>query len=321
MRQPDRARVAVLLAAAAMVALGVAFVWLHLASPSDGARIDPNQQPWRLNGVMVTSLRPQPDGLRTGDVVVAIDGKSLESWAQALANPATPRPQWQIGQVVTYSIIRDGATMDVPVTLGAYPLDGVWQEGWSTIVFSLVFAGIALYTVLRRPGEAAPLVLFVAASGILSATTWTFGLQLSDLTDGIGFWLYKATTSVAFLLFYIAMLHFVLIFPKRYAFMARHRWWIWALYLTPIVLDAIYLSTSYLTSSNILLWLGQANAVENLMVVLLVIAITIAIIWGYRSNRDAETRRKIRWVVFGGLVSGVAGLLLWKFLGLCWAIH
>src|SRR6185312_9283895 len=214
MRQPDRARVAVLLAAAAMVALGVAFVWLHLASPSDGARIDPNRQPWRENGVMVTSLRSQPGSLRTGDVVVAIDGKSLESWAQALANPTTLRPEWQVGQVVTYSIIRDGATMDVPVTLGAYPLDGVWQEGWSTIVFALVFAGIALYTVLRRTGETAPLVLFVAASGILSATTWTFGLQLSDLTGGIGFWLYKATTSVAFLLFYIAMLHFVLIFPK-----------------------------------------------------------------------------------------------------------
>ncbi|HEU4783494.1 MAG TPA: histidine kinase, partial [Ktedonobacterales bacterium] len=315
MRQPDRARIAVLLAAAAMVALGVAFVWLHIASPSDGARIDPNQQPWRSHGVAVTVLRAQSDGLRSGDVVTAIDGQRLESLAQTLANPATPRPQWQIGQVITYSIIRDGATMDVPVTLGAYPLDGVWQEGWSTIVFALVFAGIALYVVLRRPGETAPLVLFVAASGILGATTWSFGLQISDLTGGIGFWLYKATTSVAFLLFYIAMLHFVLIFPKRYAFLTRHRWWIWALYLTPFALDAIYLSATYLTSSNILLWLGQANAVENLIVVLLVVTITVAIIWGYHRNQDAQTRRKIRWVVFGGLVSGLAGLLFWELPG------
>src|SRR6185312_2225937 len=96
MRQPDRARIAVLLAAAAMVALGVAFVWLHITSPSDGARIDPNQQPWRSNGVAVTVLRAQSGGLRSGDVVTAVEGKSLESWAQALANPATPRPQWQI---------------------------------------------------------------------------------------------------------------------------------------------------------------------------------------------------------------------------------
>src|SRR5690348_16931084 len=106
MRQPDRARIAVLLAAATMVALGVAFIWLHIASPSDGARIDPNQQPWRSHGVAVTVLRAQSDGLRSGDVVTAIDGRSLQSWAQALANPASSRPQWQEGQTVNYSIVR-----------------------------------------------------------------------------------------------------------------------------------------------------------------------------------------------------------------------
>lgn len=315
MRQPDRARIAVLLAAATMIALGVAFVWLHIASPSDGARIDPHQQPWRSHGVAVTVLRAPSDGLRSGDVVTAIDGQSLESWAYALIDPAGGRPDWRVGQVVTYTVERGGVTMDIPVTLDSYPLDGVWQEGWSTIVFAVVFAFITLYIVLRRPGEPAALVLFVAASGILGATTWSFGLQISDLTGGIGFWLYKATTSVAFLLFYIALLHFVLIFPKRDAFLARHRWWVWALYLTPFVLDAIYLSATYLTASNILLWLGQANAAENIMVVLLVVSITVAIIWGYRSNRDADTRRKIRWVVFGGLLSGLAGLLFWELPG------
>ncbi len=315
MRQPDRARIAVLLAAATMVALGVAFVWLHIASPSDGARIDPHQQPWRSHGVAVTVLRAQSGGLRSGDVVTAIDGQSLETWAYALIDLSAGRPDWRVGQVVTYTVERGGVTMDIPVTLDSYPLDGVWQEGWSTIIFALVFAFITLYIVLRRPGEPAALVLFVAASGILGATTWSFGLQISDLTGGVGFWLYKVTTSVAFLLFYIAMLHFILIFPKRNALLARHRWWVWALYLTPFALDAIYLSATYLTASNILLWLGQANAAENIMVVLLVVAIIAGITWSYWSNRDAETRRKIRWVVFGGLLSGLAGLLLWELPG------
>lgn len=315
MRQPDSARIAVLLAAATMVALGVAFVWLHIASPSDGARIDPNQQPWRSHGVAVTVLRAQSGGLRSGDVVTAIDGQSLESWAYALIDPSAGRPDWRVGQVVTYTVERGGVTMDIPITPGPYPLDGVWQEGWSTIVFAVVFAFITLYIVLRRPREPAALVLFVSASGILAATTWTFGLQISDLTGGVGFWLYKATTSVAFLLFYIAMLHFILIFPKRGAFLARHRWWVWALYLTPFALDAIYLSATYLTAPNILLWLGQANAAENFLVVLLVVAIIAGITWSYWSNRDADTRRKIRWVVFGGLLSGLAGLLFWELPG------
>ena len=74
----------------------------------------------------------------------------------------------------------------------------------------------------------------------------------------------------------------------------------------------IYLSATYLTVAELLLWLGQANAAENVLVMLLVVAIIARIAWTYRSNRDAETRRKIRWVVFGGLVSGLAGLLLWE---------
>ncbi len=315
MRQPDRARVIVLLAAAAMVALGVAFVWLHIASPSDGARVDPNQRPWHSNGVAVTVLRAQPGGLRSGDIVTAIDGKSLESWAYALVNPSASRPDWRFGQVVTYTVERSGVTMDVPVTLASYPLDGVWREGWSTIIFALVFVLIALYIVLRRPGEPAALALLIAAAGILGATTWTFGMQLSDLVGGIGFWLYKATTSVDFLLFYIASLHFILIYPRRFAFLKQRHWWIWALYLTPFILDAFYLSATYLTTSKVLLWIGQANAAENILVIVLVAAITTAIIWSYRSNRDAESRRKIRWVVFGGLVSGLAGLLFWELPG------
>ena len=98
MHQRDRVRVAVLLVAASMVALGAAFVWLHLASPSDGAWLEPSQSSWRANGVAVTVLRAQPGGLRTGDVVVAVDGASMESWAQALANPTTARPQWHAGR-------------------------------------------------------------------------------------------------------------------------------------------------------------------------------------------------------------------------------
>ncbi|HEX9413098.1 MAG TPA: hypothetical protein VF916_06300, partial [Ktedonobacterales bacterium] len=134
MHQRDRVRVAVLLATAVMVALGVAFVWLHLAAPSDGARLEPSQYPWRTSGVALTVLHAQPGGLRTGDVVVAVDGTSMESWAQALANPTTARPRWHAGQVVTYTVVRGGVTLDVPVALGSYPLDAVWHEGWSTIV-------------------------------------------------------------------------------------------------------------------------------------------------------------------------------------------
>lgn len=315
MSQPkhaERVRLAILLATAAMVALGVAFVWLHSASPSDGARLAPGQPVWRSNGVVLSLLHPQPAGLRTGDVVVAVDGRSLQSWAEALADPTAQRPQWQFGQVVTYAVVRDGVHLDVPVTLGSYPMGAIWNEGWSTIVFALVFALVALYVALRRPHDWAPLVLLVSASGILGATTWSFGLQVSDLVGGAGFWLYKATTSVDFLLFYIAALHFTLVFPHQHAVLVRRPRLIWALYIMPFALDALYLSATGLTASQALEWIGRANAAENLIVAVLALAIVASISWTYRTSRDADTRTKLRWLVFGALVSAVSGLVLWQ---------
>ena len=312
MHRPDKARMRVLLLVATMLGLGVAFVWLHLATPSDGAVIPPDASSWHANGVVVRVLHAQPGGLRSGDLVVAVDGQSVEAWQQALTDPSRPRPQWRIGQVLTYTVVRNGVQMDVPVRLIPNPLDTIWQEGWSTIVFALVFEAIAGYVVLRRPGDWAPLVLLISASGILGATTWTFGLQVSDLANGLGFWLYKATTSVDFLLFYIAALHFVLVFPKPHALFAANPRLIWALYAVPFMLDALYLAITRLTATSALEWIGRTPVLENLLVPALVLLIIGATIWTYRIHRDDDTRTKLRWVVFGSLVSLVSGLLLWE---------
>jgi len=312
MHRPDRARLAVLLAAASMVLLGVAFVWLHLTTPSDGARLEPGQPVWRLDGVVVTPLREQPGVLHAGDVVVAVDGRSLESWAQALLDPMAHRPTWRFGQRVTYTVVREGTQMDVPVTLGEHPLDAIWRDDWSTILFALVFELIALYIVLRRPTERAPLVLLLSASGVLSSTTWSFGLQVSDLVGGAGFWLYKATSFVAFMLFYIGGLHFALIFPRPHASIARRAWLIRALYVAPYVVYLGYLAVMGRAARSVLDWLGRWIPGESALAVILLAATVAAVIWGYRAHRDPETQAKVRWIVFGALICGIAGLVLWN---------
>ena len=311
MRYPECARLSILLASAFMVALGVAFVWLQLTTPSDGARLDPGQPAWQPDGVVVTTLREQPGGLHAGDVVVAVEGVSMGSWAQALLDPTVSRPHWRFGQTITYSILRDGTPLDVPVTLGTYPLDAIWQEDWSTIVFALVFALIALYIVLRRPTESAPLVLLLSAAGILGGTTWSFGLQVTNLVGGAGFWLYVVTTGIVYLLFYIAALHFALIFPRSHPFLARHSWLIGAIYVAPYVLFLAWVGAMRFGTATTLEWLGSWSAGQSAIVVMLLVAFVAAVIWGYRVHRDAETRTKVRWMVFGALLSGIAGLLLW----------
>ena len=84
MQQPARTRFAVVTVAIAAVLLGVAFLLLHLVSPSDGARLAPGQTVWRPDGVIVTPIQEQPGGLQQGDVVIAVGGSSMEAWAQAL---------------------------------------------------------------------------------------------------------------------------------------------------------------------------------------------------------------------------------------------
>jgi hypothetical protein len=74
-----------------------AFIWLHLVTPSDGARLAPGAFAWHPEGVVVTTLVDRPDGLRTGDVVVAVDGRSLNAWADALTDPIVARPRWAVG--------------------------------------------------------------------------------------------------------------------------------------------------------------------------------------------------------------------------------
>src|SRR5262249_3016988 len=166
--------------------------------------------------------------------------------------------------------------------------------------------------VLRRPADFAPLVLLLSASGILGGTTWSFGLQVSDLVGGTGFWLYKATSFVIYMLFYIAGLHFALLFPKPHALLARHAWLTWALYATPYAVYALYLAAMGSGAQSVLNWLGSWIPGESVLAVILLALTVAAVVSGYRTHSDPETRQKLRWIVFGALICGIAGLVLWN---------
>jgi putative serine protease PepD len=58
-------------------------------------------------------------GLKTGDAVVAVNGEALEGADSLVARVRALRP----GTVVTMSVVRDGATTDIKVTLGERPAD------------------------------------------------------------------------------------------------------------------------------------------------------------------------------------------------------
>ena len=67
-----------MLLALVCVAMSAAFVVLSLARPSDGARLEPGEETFRSQGVVVTALREEPDGLRADDFVVAVVSETME---------------------------------------------------------------------------------------------------------------------------------------------------------------------------------------------------------------------------------------------------
>jgi two-component system, NarL family, sensor kinase len=310
MTQSIRTHLVVIITALGAVLLGAAFLLLHLTGPSDGARLSPGQPVWRPDGVVVTPL--QPGGLHQGDVVVAVGGKSMESWAQGLFEPGLARPQWRVGQTITYTVLRHGHSLDVPVTLGTYPLGTILVQEWSTILYAVVFLLVAAFVFLRRSGDRAARVQLLIGSNMLGATTWSFGLQVSDLVNGIGFWLFKATTLGVYLLFWIALLHFALIFPRPHSITVKWRSLIPLLYIVPYLCALVTILSVWPLASSTLDWIGRWSLAENIFPPISIVLSLILALWAYRTARSIAERQKIRWIVYAGLLSGAGGLFLWQ---------
>ncbi len=309
-----RARFTVILLACGVILPGVVFFLLHVTGPSDGTRLEPGQSVWRVDGVIVTPLRP--GGLRQGDVIVAVEGKSLEFWAQGLFNWNLARPQWHMGQTITYTVLRHGHSLDVPVTLETYPLGTIVAQEWSTILYALVFLLVAIFVFVLRSGERAARVQLLMAASMVGATTWSFGLQVSDLLDGIGFWLYIATTLGVYLLFWSSLLHFALIFPRPQAITVKWRFVLPLVYALPYACALVVILSEWPLAGSTLDWIGRWSLSESIIASIYSVLALLLVFWAYRTARNTTERQKIRWIVYAGFISGAGGLLLWQVPGL-----
>jgi predicted metalloprotease with PDZ domain len=63
----------------------------------------------------IVSAAARDAGIRASDVILGVDGKSLEMTAQQFQ--AYVRLTYQVGDRLTYNILRDGRRLDVPLTL------------------------------------------------------------------------------------------------------------------------------------------------------------------------------------------------------------
>ena len=79
----------------------------RLATPSELAVIPTEAWPWTSNGVQVDPVSPVSD-FRAGDLVVAMDGRSMEQWVESAIPFATGGAVPEAGPTVTFDVLRDG---------------------------------------------------------------------------------------------------------------------------------------------------------------------------------------------------------------------
>jgi signal transduction histidine kinase len=292
MQRFNRASLALLGLAAVFWSFFLAFVGLHLAAPSDGARV----LGWaESGGVRVAPL--VADGLQENDVVIAIDGRSVESLARALADFGQPAPQWAFGQTVVYTIQRDGEHLEVPIQLRTYPLGAALAREWGAVVAAIVLQLTMGFVFFKRPNEPIVRAMFLSSAAMVSSTTWSIGLTLADIAGRAGFWLSIVSSNGVYILLWVGALHAILLFPTPWPPLARWRWIVPALYAAPYLAFAVV--TLFVPTPHPLLWQAKVGRTIGYLQAGYGLAAIAAAVRSFRAARDPVSRAQVRWVVTG----------------------
>jgi signal transduction histidine kinase len=300
-----------LLTAGGALAVTLILTGTRLLVPSEQAVISSADWPWTHDGVAIEPLRS--DGqLRSGDVVVAMNGIALETWAadafrlpwSARTTPVAADPD--LGDSVRFDVRREGGTLSVESPRLALAPDRVGGAPLGLVIFGVSVLGLALILLIRRPRVTALRLLFVvAATNMADLVAWELDLQPTDLAVRTPY-LFAFCAAAGFnLIFWSAIVHLLSIYPVRSPLTARHSRAIPALYAAPFVALAAGLVIARLAGGTVLDWIGRWAAVQALVASAMVILILVATIAGYRRTREPR-RHQVRWIA---LALGVAAAM------------
>ena len=80
-------RSALWLLLAVSLAAPIVFIWVRDHTPADGARISWYEDAWTAEGVLIDPIDAPAAGLEDGDLVLAVDDRSIEAWLAVGCGP------------------------------------------------------------------------------------------------------------------------------------------------------------------------------------------------------------------------------------------
>ena len=300
-----------LLVAVALVA-GSLFVGWRLLGPADGAAVAFYGAAWTADGVRVERVEERPAGLATGDIVLAIGGRPINEWLGPAAGLSLDRLWPEAGEQVAYTVERDGAIVELAISLERTDLTPYLAEHWSSLLLAGALIGLGLYVLRRRPEVSAARALALATTAAGSSTLpWSLGLNPSDLYLGWPFLLYALTVSPLYMLLWPAgALHLPLaLMPRRGGATGPSRRTLALAYAVPLGGYALLLGAAWLAAPSTTAWIGSWPLLQGLVVVPTLIAgMGLALVAYRRASSDVQ--RQLRWALAGTSLAAVVGLAL-----------
>ena len=233
-------------------------------------------------------------GIRRGDEVVSINGRSVDTLA------AVTRQLYYSGvySKATYALIRGSAIrgsvpLDVEVVL--VPAERSMND-WLRLI-ALIYLGIGLYVLLRRWTAigSTHFYIFCLVSFVFYSLHYTGKFNAFD-------WIVLWANEVAWLLQPALFLHFVLTFPERREFVSKYRRAIPLLYLPGAVLFGVQvLAFEYLKASAGLLF--NLNRVHWAYLTFFFFS-AAAVLWNnYRHATTPILRQQLKWITRGTILA------------------
>ncbi len=240
-------------------------------------------------------------GLRVGDVLLAIDGRPVESVADVLEvlHSSQRAPQLE------YVVVRLGSQELLQLTLASVPARN------TSIYIVLALLGVFTLLVgasvrLRRPGDQATLHFFWLSVAFFGVFAFSYSGRL-DRLDWVFYW----ADEVSILLLAPMFMHFALVFPERSPGWIRNRLGRWCfplLYLPAVVLGGGQViavigqdpSGSRLTGIIETIW-----RLEHVYLALCVLGGLAIMIFALGRVRSMTAKRQLRWIVSGAVLGGL----------------
>jgi len=238
-------------------------------------------------------------GVRLGDVLLAIDGRPVESPADVVVSAHAAVETTSL----TYTLLRLGSREIVQVRLAPIP------QGNSFLYFILAAVGIFTLIVgawvrLRRPGDQSSLHLFWLTVAFFGVFTFSFSGRFDRLD-----WAFYWADMVALLALAPMLLHFTLVFPERANSWVRTPLGarlLPVLYLPALIMGgARVLAVARLDgNSGLLRVVAALDRIEPLYLGACLIGGLAVLAHALAHVRSVTARRQLRWIVWGTMLGG-----------------